>query len=150
MQSNKEPNYRASDINYSAGDSRASVSMNLASAYPDEAGIVRWIRTLTLDRTADRIHLLEDFQLRKKVPVQLSFMTPRLPMQESGKVVFSAANNSARGVALRYDATLIVPTIEKIGLTDDWLVGRWGKTIYRVLLTSAATTDNGKWAIELS
>jgi hypothetical protein len=150
MQSNKEPNYRASDVHYSAGDSRASVSMNLASAYPDEAGIVRWIRTLTLDRTADRIHLLEDFQLRKKVPVQLSFMTPRLPTQESGKVVFSAANNSARGVALSYDATLIVPTIEKIDLTDDWLVGRWGKTIYRVLLTSVAPTDNGKWAIELS
>ena len=150
MQSNKEPNYRASDINYSAGDSRASVSMNLASAYPDEAGIVRWIRTLTLDRTADRIHLLEDFRLRKMVPIQLSFMTPRLPTQESGQVVFSAADKSAHGVALRYDKTLIVPTIERIALTDDWLVGRWGKTIYRVLLTSVAPTDNGKWAIELS
>jgi hypothetical protein len=150
MQSNKGPNYRASDLHYSASDSRASVLMNLATAYPDEAGIVRWTRTLTLDRTADRIHLLEDFQLQKKVPVQLSFMTPRLPTQGSGKVVFSAAENSAHNVALSYDATLIVPTIERIDLTDNWLVERWGKTIYRVLLTSVAPTDNSKWAIELS
>jgi hypothetical protein len=150
MQSNDKPTYRASDVHYSADNARASVSMNLATAYPDEAGIARWTRTLTLDRTADRIHLLEDFQLREKVPVQLSFMTPRLPTQGSGKVVFSAAASSVRDISLSYDAALITPVIEKVDLTDDWLVGRWGKTIYRVLLTSVAPTDNGKWAIELS
>jgi hypothetical protein len=150
MQSNKGPNYRASDIRYSTGDSHSSVSMNLATAYPDDAGIAHWTRTLTLDRTADRVYLLEDFQLQKKVSVQLSFMTPRLPTQGSGRVVFRGAEKSARDVALSYDATLIAPTIEKIDLTDDWLVGRWGKTIYRVLLTSVAPTDTGQWAVELS
>lgn len=149
MQSNEKSNYRASDVHYSADNAHASISMNLATAYPDEAGIARWTRTLTLDRTANRIHLLEDFQLRKKVPVQLSFMTPGLPTQGSGKVLFSAAADLARDVSLNYDATLIAPVIEKIDLTDDWLVSRWGKTIYRVLLTSVAPTDNGKWAIDL-
>ena len=44
----------------------------------------------------------------------------------------------------------LLQSIEKIDLTDDWLVSRWGKTIYRVLLTSVVPTDGGKWAIELS
>jgi hypothetical protein len=88
--------------------------------------------------------------LQKKVPVQLSFMTPRIPTQgPMGKIVFAAAATSARDVTLSYDATLIVPVIEKIDVTDDWLVQRWGKTLYRVLLTSVTPTDNGKWVIEL-
>jgi hypothetical protein len=64
--------------------------------------------------------------------------------------VFSAAASSVRDISLSYNAALIAPVIEKVDLTDEWLAGRWGKTIYRVLLTSVAPTDNGKWAIELS
>ncbi|MGB0082936.1 MAG: heparinase II/III family protein, partial [Terracidiphilus sp.] len=151
MQSAAKPQYRASDVQYFADDSRATVSMNLGTAYPEESGITRWIRTLTLDRVADRIRLSEDFQLQKKVPVQLSFMTPRIPTQgPKGKVMLAVADTAARDVTLNYDATLIVPVIEKIDLTDDWLVERWGKTIYRVLLTSVAPTDNGKWVIDVA
>jgi len=149
MQNNKSPNYRASDLHYSTDDSRASVSMNLATAYPEEAGIRNWTRTLALDRSANRIHLNEDFRLHKKVPVQLSFMTPCVPTQDSkGHVVLTPTGASARSVSLTYDSALITPTIEKIDLTDDWLVERWGKTIYRVLLTSADPTDSGNWVIQ--
>ncbi len=151
MQSGKSPRYRASDLRYSADDSRSYVSMNLATAYPDEAGIIHWTRTLTLDRVENRIHLNEDFQLQKKVPVQLSFMTPRVPtVGPKGKIVFTAAGTQARDVTLTYDATLVTPTVEKMDFTDDWLVQRWGKTFYRVLLTSAAPADSGKWAIEFA
>ena len=151
MQDDKSPKYRASDLRYSTDDSRAALAMNLATAYPPEAAIIHWARRLTLDRTANRIHLNEDFQLHKKVPVQLSLMTPCVPAKDAGgKLVFTPANTSARSVSLGYDATLIVPTIEKIDLTDDWLVGRWGKTIYRVLLTSASPTDSGNWRLEFA
>lgn len=151
MQTNKSPDYRATDVRYSTDDSRARVAMNLATAYPSEAGISQWTRTLVLDREAGRIHLTEDFQLQKSVAVQLSFMTPCAPAQDAkGKVVLTPSGAQARSVALTYDDALITPVIEKIDLTDDWLVERWGKTIYRILLTSAAPTDGGRWSIELT
>jgi hypothetical protein len=151
MQSNTSPQYRASDLRYSMDDSRASISMNLATAYPEEAGIIRWTRTLALDRAADRIHLNEDFQLQKKVPVQLSFMTPCTPTQEPpGKLVLAAAEKSTRDVTLSYDAAFVAPTIEKMDVTDEWLVERWGHTLYRILLTSVAPTDHGKWLIDFA
>ena len=125
--------------------------MNLAPAYSEEAGINRWIRTLTLDRAANRIHLNEDFKLQKSVSVQLSFMTPRVPAQgPKGEIVLTSLDKPDDGLTLGYDATLLLPTIEKIDLTDDWLVERWGKTIYRVLLTSVSETEHGKWAIEIA
>jgi len=151
MQSNKDPKYRASDLHYATDDSSASVSMKLATAYPEEAEIIRWTRTLTLDRMANHIHLNEDFQLRKKVAVQLSFMTPCVPTQgPAGKVLFATAETAARGVSLGYNSDLLAAAIEKIDLTDDWLASRWGKTIYRVLLTSTAPTDKGNWGIEFA
>ena len=151
MQSNKDPKYRASDLHYSTNDSSASVSMNLATAYPEEAGMIRWTRTLTLDRKANHIHLNEDFQLGKKAAVQLSFMTPCVPAQgPAGRVLFAAAETSARGVSLDYNSALLSVSIEKIDLTDEWLVSRWGKTIYRVLLTSTTPTEKGNWGIELA
>jgi len=151
MQSNKKPQYRASDLHYSMDDSSASVSMNLATAYPDEAGVGYWKRTLTLDRVANRIRLNEDFKLHKKASVQLSFMTPCVPSRApEGKVLFAPADTSAHSVSISYNSVLITPSIEKIDLTDDWLVSRWGKTIYRVLLTSTAPTDKGNWGIEFA
>jgi hypothetical protein len=125
--------------------------MNLATAYPEEAEIIRWTRTLTLDRMPNHIRLNEDFQLRKKVAVQLSFMTPCVPKQgPAGKVLFATAEPSARGVSLGYNSDILAASIEKIDLTDDWLASRWGKTIYRVLLTSTAPTDKGNWGIEFA
>jgi hypothetical protein len=151
MQNDKSPHYRATDVRYSTGNARASISMNLATAYPPEAGISHWTRTLELNREENRIQLNEDFRLQKSVPVQLSFMTPCVPAQDArGKVVLAPSAASARSVALTYDAALITPTIETINLTDDWLVGRWGKTIYRILLTSAVPTSGGKWSIGLA
>lgn len=151
MQSNKSPQYRASDLRYSMDDSRASISMNLATAYPEETGLIRWTRTLTLDRVADRIHLNEDFQLQKKVPVQLSFMTACVPTQgPKGKIALAAAEKAAREVILSYDATLVAPSIEKMDVTDEWLVQRWGNTLYRILITSVAPTDHGKWLIDFA
>lgn len=151
MQSNKSPKYRASDLRYSTDESHASVAMNLGSAYPDEAGITRWARTLTLDRLANRIHLKEEFDLQRKMPVQLSLMTPCIPKDDTkGNVIFTPIDSPAHSVTLSYDTKVVTPAIEKIDLTDDWLVSRWGQTIYRVSLNSVTPVDAGKWEIRFS
>jgi hypothetical protein len=151
MQQGKEKVYRASEVQYSSDDAHAGLSMNLATAYPTEAGIQRWLRDITLDRKTGKIHLTEDFQLKSTVPVMLSFMTPRVPSKSSnGTIMFRAAHGQETDVYLAYDPSLIVPKVEKIDLKDGGLRQNWGDAIYRVLLTSAQPTNGGKWAIEIS
>jgi hypothetical protein len=126
------------------------MTMNLATAYPAEAGIAHWMRTISLDRKAGRILLHEDFQLQKKAPVALSFLTPRTPAQgEKGCVVLSAADKSVRDVTLKYDASLVTPSFEKIEVKDQGMRLTWGGDLYRVLLTSTEPIDGGKWSIEM-
>jgi hypothetical protein len=151
MQSNAKPEYRATNLRYASDDTQATISMNLATAYPAEAGIAEWTRTLRLLRAKQQVVLNEDFQLQKAVPVQLSFMTPRIPSNgRRGELIFTSANAAANKLSLRFDPTIIAATIEPIALTDSWLVSRWGNTIYRVLLSSSEPVSTGKWNITIA
>jgi len=150
MQSSADHKYRASNIAYVNDDAHAGLSMNLATAYPGAAGIARWNRSVILERAASRILLTEDFQLQRKAPVALTFMTPRIPSQGApGSVLLSLADKSGADVSLKYDPSLAVPTFEKIALKDDDLRRIWGENLYRVLLTSTAPTSGGMWKIEM-
>jgi hypothetical protein len=151
MQSSAKPTYRATNVRYASDDARASLAMNLATAYPDEAAIARWERTIALDRTHGRVQLTEDFHLARAGSVALSFMTPRIPTQgASGSVVLSLADKSARAVELRFDPALAVAAFETIKLEDADLKRIWGSNLYRVLLTSIAPTNGGAWNIEIA
>lgn len=151
MQRGGGDQYRASDVHFSKGGERTGLSMNLATAYSDEAGIRRWHRDIQLERDTNLIRLTEDFQLQRKVSVALSFMTPRMPsLSSKGSITLSTADSSAKAVFLKYDDSLASPTFEKIVLKDPGLKENWGDAIYRILLTSLEPTDNGKWVMEMS
>ncbi|MGB7265583.1 MAG: heparinase II/III family protein, partial [Terracidiphilus sp.] len=47
--------YEATKRKYETNDQMATVSFNIAAAYPSKAGIKSWIRTVTLDRVGDRV-----------------------------------------------------------------------------------------------
>ena len=55
--------FAATDRKYETNDQRAMVSFNIASAYPKEAGIKGWIRTVTLDRARNTVIILEEIRL---------------------------------------------------------------------------------------
>lgn len=141
----------ASDVRYNSDDAHASISMDLATAYPAEAGIRHWLRKITLDRKAGRIYLTEDFNLQKKVPVVLSLMTSRVPsLSMKGRVVLNSINNSVRDVSLKYDSSSVTPKFERIILKDEGMRHAWGENVYRILLTTTEPTDSGQWALEVS
>jgi len=150
MQSGDQASYRASEVHYDRNDDRTMLTMNLATAYPEAAGVTRWMRTVTLDRKSDQIRLQERFQLKQKSSIALSFMTPRTPSDDShGTVSFSGADNSVRAVSLTYDVKLLKPSFERIPMEDEGLRENWGKEIFRVLLSSISPADRGEWGLQM-
>ncbi len=62
--------YEATDRKYETNDQgSAMVSFDIAAAYPKEAGIKKWVRTVTLDRMRDMVVIAEEFDLERSVPV---------------------------------------------------------------------------------
>lgn len=142
--------YAASDVQYSTTDDRARITMNLATAYPPEAGAKRWMREVTLDRRAGKIRISEEFELAKSVPVALSFMTSRVPADAKGVVAFHSTKAGVKDVGLRYDAAIFRFSSEKIELTDEGMRRSWGPALYRVQLTTVSDVAKGQWTFEIA
>ena len=141
--------YKATDRKYSSNDQRATYSFNIAEAYPKEAGVKSWVRTITLDRVKDVITVEEDFELERAVPVSLTVMTPRMAtVDPGGSITLKLASGSGADSLLKYDGAQIEPKVETIKLADRGLRMSWGDQIYRILLNSKQPVSSGKWSYE--
>lgn len=145
------PQYKATERHYSTNDERATYSFNIATAYPAEAGVKSWIRTVTLDRVRDIVTVNENFELERAVPVSLTVMTPReATVDASGHMTLKLAKGEGRSCVLKYDGAEMEPKVETIQLTDGGLRQSWGREIYRILLTSQQHVASGNWTYSFS
>jgi hypothetical protein len=142
--------FAATDRKYETNDQRATVSFNIASAYPKEAGIKSWIRTVTLDRERHSVTIEEDFYLERSAEVQLSIITSLAPESyKAGVLHLPLPANGGRTAALNFPASDLRPSVETIQLTDAGLRESWGNQIYRILLKSQPVAS-GNWTYEFS
>jgi hypothetical protein len=143
--------FQASNRKYENSDAHATVSFDIATAYPEEAGIKTWIRTVTLDRAHGKVTVEENFNLERSVPVSLSVMTNRLPsVNANGSVTLKLAAGEGKPVYLKFNGAELQAVVEKIPLTDQHLRDDWGEQIYRVQLNSKQPAANGKLSYEFT
>ena len=129
--------YEATGKKYETNDQFARVSFDIAPAYPKEAGIRKWIRTVTLDRVAHRVVIEEEFELEKAEEIELSVITQRVPSQDGeGRTLLTLSSGAGKPALLRFDSTAFAAHYEPIKLTDGGLRESWGDQIYRILLKS--------------
>lgn len=142
--------YRATDRKYSSDDDRATYSFDIAQAYPKEAGLTSWLRTVTLDRKLNKVVVEEDFKLEKAAPVTLSVITPRQVTPAAGTLTLTLASGHGKAAQLRYDAAALSSKVETIQLADPGLRMSWGAQIYRILLNTTQPVSSGKWSYEFA
>ena len=143
--------FKATDRKHSTDDKRATYSFNIAAAYPREAGVKSWVRTVTLDRVQNRITVEEDFELERAVPVSLSIMTPRIAtIDAAGSMTLKLAAGDASASRLKFDGSRLEPKVETIELSDAGLRASWGPQIYRIQLNSNQPVASGKWSYEFA
>jgi hypothetical protein len=138
--------FKATDIKYSQNKNIGTLSMDIAKAYPVEAGVKSWSRIVKMDK-AKGVEIDDDYELA----VPLSSLTQTfmsvsdVNTDSPGKITFTLPDHSS--VYLDYDAAAWSITKEKMELTspeDQGLKHSWdGKTIWRILLTNK-TADKRK------
>jgi hypothetical protein len=143
--------FKATDRKYSTNDERATYSFNIAAAYPQEAGVKSWVRTVTLDRAQNRVTVEEEFALERAEPVSLSVITPRtVSVDANGKLKLALASGPGKESQLTFDGTQLESKVETIELADAGLRASWGAQIYRILLSSKQPVTSGKWVYEFA
>jgi hypothetical protein len=147
--------FQATDRKFSTDADHATYSFNIADAYPKEAGVKSWIRTVTLDRKTNKVKVEENFELDHAVPVSLTVMTPREASIAAGAITLKLApregqDTPAKDALLKYDPDQLEPKVETIKLEDMGLRQSWGDQIYRIQLNTKQPVASGKWVYEFS
>jgi len=115
-----------------------SLSMDIAGAYPKEAGIDSWTRTVTLDRRAGEVRISDDYSL-VKAPASLRqvFMTIcDVDTSEPGRLRLTTP--SGKVVNISYEPTswsITTETPSTEGPEYGSFVTKWGgRQIKRIIL----------------
>ncbi|HEX3021367.1 MAG TPA: heparinase II/III family protein [Lachnospiraceae bacterium] len=122
------PDYKATDVKVSMEEMSSSISMDIASAYPKEAGLQSYNRTALLDK-GNCITIKDHFffNTQSEGNVVLSLMTYEKPTIKD-KVVTIGDLGCAK---INGDVTCAV---EEIPITDQRLKTAWEHSLYRVLV----------------
>ncbi len=130
--------YKAKEVKIKQGK---EITMDIANAYPDSAGVKSWVRTLEFQN--DQITLTEKYQLRKyTTPFTLSLITSQQHIQvEKGKVILD------NGFYFTFDPRQFSVKIEPKRLSDHTLQRSWGTSLNRILLVDKKKKKSGKYKI---
>jgi hypothetical protein len=133
--------FAASEVSYRSDDAVAEFKLNIAHAYPKEANLEAWHRTLRLLRARNQIELVDDYALRSPAKVvTLTLMTPcAVKPEAAGKLSLGDA------VKVLYDSAAFTPVVEEIRIEDARLHAAWGDRLYRILLRAGNPPQRATW-----
>ena len=136
------------DATFSEDDAAVSFAVDIASAYPAEAGLTRWRRRSVLDRDARTIHLHDEFCFtRGDNRYEQRFMTVYPPRVAGGDVVLDIAPD--RAVVLHVTPRPDRITLHAFALDDGHLRRVWGDTLYQIRLHLERVANEGRCDIRL-
>ncbi|MFN8563826.1 MAG: heparinase II/III family protein [Anaerolineae bacterium] len=147
--------FAARDVAYTAADDAAQLALDIAGAYPPEAGLKRWRRTIRLNRGRS-VTVEDDYELdHTPHRLTLSLLTAsRVTLEGAGVIRLSAADlpdgRVSAGGVVRYDGGRFTASVEAIAITDDRMRPVWGDCLYRILLSATAPQPRDTWKLEVS
>ncbi|WNR43851.1 heparinase II/III domain-containing protein [Paenibacillus roseipurpureus] len=143
--------FRAKDVTYEKNKGIVRFGVELASAYPTEAGVRSWHRSLTLHRGQHpAIELRESCLLNSPTDqVLLHLMSNQLPqMQVQGSIHLQDSDKNQ--LLLHYDNEQWEAAFEQISLTDESLTRVWGDNLYRIQFKLLHTVQQGEWVFRFA
>jgi hypothetical protein len=126
--------FGARDVVHAADDDNAELAMEIAGAYPADAGLKSWHRTVRLER-AGTVRVTERYALSKPVDrMSLTLLTPCAVRQTRPGELSLDFPSAADGILIRFAAEKLRATLERVVLKDKGLQRIWGPELTRILL----------------
>jgi hypothetical protein len=144
--------YRAAEASYKAGKKKAVFSLDISRAYPEEAKVKFWTRTITLER-GKHVTIRDSYALgevRKDLNLTLmSWRKPELDAEGIIRLMNPEGIENLRPVYVYYDKTMFSVDFETITLEDSRLRSSWGNQLFRIMLTARQTPLKGEYTIRI-
>jgi hypothetical protein len=145
--------FAARDVHYEATDAFAAVRFEIAPAWPADAGVVSWRRTVRLDRGRE-VRLEEWFQLEKLDPgATLNLIAAAAPSEASEGILHmrlpASQGQTPRTVSLSFDSEKLAAEIEPFAVEDQRLARVWGDRLHRILIRGKRPQLQDTWTLQI-
>jgi hypothetical protein len=144
--------YRAKGVRYKAMEKSATFSLDISPAYPEEAKVRSWIRTITLNR-GKNVVIHDKYQLGEATQkLQMTLMSWRKPvLGKEGEINLESPEGipDLEPIVVRYEKKKFVANVEAIPLEDARLRTSWGRQLYKVVLTAKQGLIEDEFAIKI-
>ena len=146
--------YEATEVSSTINEKEASLSMNIAKAYPSEAGLTSWKRKVALNRAKNQVEISDEYAMQQKpTSLQEVFMTiADVDTSTPGQVKLTTPDKQS--FVLKYDpkkwsASSDFPSTE--GMEYKSFKTKWGGSqVQRILLTNKDLSQKGKHSFVIS
>ncbi|MEN6608364.1 MAG: heparinase II/III family protein, partial [Bryobacteraceae bacterium] len=143
--------FEARDVSHRADSGAAAFSLDIAKAYPPEAGLKSWRRTLRLDRARNEITIADVCSLSKDAAqITLTLMTPcRVREAASGELELDGSQAGFGQARVLFEGAKLRPKVEEIAVTDARLKSVWGDRVCRILLVAERPAREASWTARI-
>ena len=144
------PEFKAKAATFTSNDSGITFSCDIASAYPEEAGVESWSRSIELQR-GRQITVIDDFQLSLVDSNEMSVMTPCRVRIDGDVIHLESAPLEDGGTSadgkLTFDSQAFDVRLDTYPLADvNFKRGNpWGETLTRIIFISKTPKLKNKW-----
>lgn len=137
--------YAATNVRYNSDSKQSSLTMDIAGAYPPQAGVTIWERTVTLHKK-EGVEIRDHYSVKTAAPVTQHFMTVcNADISRPGIIAFTMPDQTK--VNLLYDAAMWDIEKRPVELKqpeDEEIKMMWeGQTIERISLKSKKALKEG-------
>jgi hypothetical protein len=144
--------YKAAGVRYEATEKSVTFSLDLSAAYPGEAQVRSYVRTITLNRNRD-VTVRDKCALAEVTDnLKISLMSWREPQVYTEGMIRLANPPEISDLApltVRYDEKKFHAIVETIPLEDARLRSSWGDRLYRIVLTAKQKLTEDDFTINI-
>ncbi len=137
--------FKGTSVN--ANKKNKSFSLDIAGAYPKEAGINKWHRSYRLSSNA--LQMEDNFSINNPTTANiLHFMTwGTVSIPAEGKILITCNEET---VSLLYDKNQFEASLENLKVEDQRLNKVWGNEVIRISLTAKNIVTQGKYKLQIA
>jgi hypothetical protein len=146
--------YKANDVHYTRTKEGAQLAMDIAAAYPAEAGVQTWKRTVALSRKKNTVTVTDAYALKQPAKsLTQTFMTIcDTDLSKPGSIVFTVPGSSS--VTLTYAAAAWDVRREPMSYSapdEKRLADNWGhRPMWRLLLVNKKPQATGTFTYTIT
>ncbi len=130
--------YSAKDVKYQSDDKKAELVMDIAKAYPNDANLNSWIKSVILNR-GENITINETYNLKEiSGDIILNLLTPCEIVTKDGLIELKetrlSSDRMSGSAKISYESDKLSVFIEQVVIEDGRLKNIWGEKLSRIML----------------